>query len=126
MIWRCILITVFTLAENSLCTRIIDGYKELDDEIRLLQESDLFESMEPVGRQVISGIGILNDANNTEADLIIYSATLAATALIGVPVLLAAIAPPPLTMFPPQGLPQPGSVTEGGGILPSSEFIVRK
>ena len=37
---------------------------------------------------------------------------------------LAVLAPPPLPLFPPQGVAQPGSVTSGGGALPSSVFAV--
>ena len=38
---------------------------------------------------------------------------------------LAAISPPPLNMFPPQGAPQPGAVTAGGGVTPSVALQVR-
>ena len=40
---------------------------------------------------------------------------------------LAAFTPPPLSMFPPQGLPQPGSIgggAGGGGALPSAALSV--
>ena len=36
-----------------------------------------------------------------------------------------AISPPPLPLFPPQGLPQPGSLSGGGGALPSIAIGVR-
>ena len=36
----------------------------------------------------------------------------------------AAISPPPLNMFPPQGAPQPGMVTSGGGVTPSTALQV--
>lgn len=42
---------------------------------------------------------------------------------------MAAIAPPPLAMFPPQGLPQPGGsgqVGGGGGALPAAVALVSK
>ena len=46
---------------------------------------------------------------------------------------LVALTPPPLPMFPPQGLPQPGGIGApgaapgggGGGILPASALSVR-
>ena len=45
-----------------------------------------------------------------------------AAAIIGLPIAVAALAPPPLPMFPPQGVPQPGlsGGSGGGGALPSS------
>ena len=43
---------------------------------------------------------------------------------IGAPVVLAALAPPPLPMFPPQGVPQPGFVARSGGALPATVFVV--
>ena len=39
---------------------------------------------------------------------------------------LAAAAPPPLPLFPPQGLPQPGVISGGGGAIPASALTVRK
>ena len=39
---------------------------------------------------------------------------------------VAAISPPPLNMFPPQGAPQPGSVAAGGGVTPVVALAVRK
>ena len=38
---------------------------------------------------------------------------------------VAAISPPPLNMFPPQGAPQPGSVSSGGGVTPTTALQVR-
>ena len=38
---------------------------------------------------------------------------------------LAAISPPPLNIFPPQGAPQPGAVTSGGGVTPATALQVR-
>ena len=38
---------------------------------------------------------------------------------------VAALSPPPLNMFPPQGAPQPGAVTSGGGVTPSVALQVR-
>ena len=40
--------------------------------------------------------------------------------------ILFAISPPPLPLFPPQGLPQPGVLSGGGGALPSVVTGVRK
>ena len=51
-------------------------------------------------------------------------AAVAATVIVA-PIVLAALAPPPLPMFPPQGVPQPGAVSGGGGTLPTSVLVVR-
>ena len=49
----------------------------------------------------------------------------AAAAAAGATVLAAAAAaPPPLPMMAPQGLPQPGSVAAGGGVLPATALAV--
>ena len=49
----------------------------------------------------------------------------AALAAAGATVLAAAAAaPPPLPMMVPQGLPQPGSVSAGGGVLPATALAV--
>ena len=41
-------------------------------------------------------------------------------------VALAALAPPPLVMFPPLGVPQPGALSGGGGALPAAALSVSK
>ena len=38
---------------------------------------------------------------------------------------VAAVSPPPVNMFPPQGAPQPGAVSAGGGITPVVALAVR-
>ena len=49
----------------------------------------------------------------------------AAAAAAGATVLAAAAAaPPPLPMMVPQGLPQPGAVSAGGGVLPATALAV--
>ena len=37
----------------------------------------------------------------------------------------AAVAPPPINLFPPQGAPQPGFVSAGGGITPAVALTVK-
>ena len=37
----------------------------------------------------------------------------------------AVVAPPPINMFPPQGAPQPGAVSAGGGITPAVALTVK-
>ena len=51
---------------------------------------------------------------------------IAAATVISAPIALAALAPPPLPMFPPQGIIQPGNVVGGGGGIPASVLTVRK
>ena len=65
-----------------------------------------------------------NGTDNTTVE--ISPVVVAAAAVIGVPIALAAIAPPPLPMFPPQGVPQPGAASGGGGALPATVLAVRK
>ena len=61
------------------------------------------------------------------------TAAAVAAAAVSAPIALAAVSPPPLPMFPPQGLPQPtvngaptGGGAGGGGTLPSSAITVRQ
>ena len=65
----------------------------------------------------------------TESPIILPEVADAATvaaAAIGAPLTLAALAPPPLPMFLPQGIPQPGAVLNGAGALPGTVFVVKK
>ena len=45
--------------------------------------------------------------------------------IIGGVIAVAAVAPPQLEMFPPQGVPPPGAVSGGGGVLPATNLAVR-
>ena len=59
----------------------------------------------------------------SESEDAIFSSEMAiAASIVGLPIAVAAIAPPPLPMFPPQGVPQPsvGGGSGGGGAIPSS------
>ena len=40
-----------------------------------------------------------------------------------IPPTVAALAPPTLPMFPPQGVVQPGAIAQGGGALPASVAV---
>ena len=88
------------------------------------EESELFEELEDI---VLARDGRNGTANNTENSLIQGIGTVVGTvgAVGGATVLAAAAAaPPPLPMMAPQGLPQPGSVSAGGGVLPATAFAV--
>ena len=74
----------------------------------------------PIAREVFSTVF----RNSTTAAAV-------AAAAVTAPVALAAITPPPLQLFPPQGLPQPTATgappaggVGGGGALPSSAITV--
>ena len=59
-------------------------------------------------------------------NLLDFTPALEQTAQAAAPIAaIAAISPPPLNMFPPQGAPQPGTVTSGGGVTPSAALQVR-
>ena len=65
-----------------------------------------------------------NGTNSTDSEPFVDPVVAAAAVFIGVPIALLAAAPSPLPMFPPEGLPQPGTETEGAGVLPSSSLTV--
>ena len=64
-------------------------------------------------------------APTTEAEEELMAEQAAAVAAGASVLAAAAAAPPPLPMMAPQGLPQPGSVSAGGGVLPATAFAVR-
>ena len=47
-----------------------------------------------------------------------------ASAYASISAAAAAIAPPPVNLFPPQGAPLPGAVSAGGGITPAIALSV--
>ena len=63
-------------------------------------------------------------APTTEAEEELMAEQAAAVAAGASVLAAAAAAPPPLPMMAPQGLPQPGSVSAGGGVLPATAFAV--
>ena len=67
-----------------------------------------------------------HQAATTEAPVIPPVITQILTETPAAPVAaVATISPPPLNMFPPQGAPQPGAVSGGGGVTPAQGFSVR-
>ena len=67
-----------------------------------------------------------HQAATTEAPVIPPVITQIITETPAAPVAaVATISPPPLNMFPPQGAPQPGAVSGGGGVTPAQGFSVR-
>ena len=84
--------------------------------------------LDPLG-SLLASIPIVGEIFST----VFRNSTAAAVVAATAPIALAAVSPPPLAMFPPQGLPQPtasgapvGGGGGGGGILPSSAVTVRK
>ena len=45
--------------------------------------------------------------------------------IVAAPPVLAALSPPTIPMFPPQGVTQPGAIGQGGGSLPVNAVMVR-
>ena len=103
------LFLIIVIGVNIVLCMTID---ENDDGIGFLSDYDLLEFMD-LESEFRSGI---KGRNNSNEDQIINPSIVTLATLVGVPVLLTALAPPPLPMFPPQGAIQPGSVTEGGGL----------
>ena len=119
MLWQFILLTLLECAEITLCS---NSDNELKDE--LISESELFELMEDQFEWRSA-----NGTNSTETSSVLDLLTdpaVATVALVGAPAILAAIVPQPPPMFPPQGAPQPGSVTAGGGVALATSLIVIK
>ena len=103
------LFLIIVIGVNIVLCMTID---ENDDGIGFLSDYDLLEFMD-LESEFRSGI---NGRNNSNEDPIINPSIVTVATLLGVPILLTALAPPPLPMFPPQGAIQPGSVREGGGL----------
>ena len=121
MAWIVLLLTiniqlVCLNSTNDLKKTIQEESEYFEDLRNLLDESDLTELMEPQWRAA-------NETNSYDTEIEPLLAI--AAALIGAPIVLAALAPPPLPMFPPQGVPQPGQVEAGGGAVPTPGSIVR-
>ena len=121
MAWIVLLLTlniqlVYLNSTNDLKKTIQEESEYFEDLKNILDESDLTELMEPQWRAA-------NETNSYDTEIEPLLAI--AAALIGAPIVLAALAPPPLPMFPPQGVPQPGQEEAGGGSLPTPGFIVR-
>ena len=112
-------VSILIFSKISSCSKLFDNVGKQDDIINYIPEYEsleLFEEFEAESRsQNISSIVTENSR--------ISPTTFTVAAIIGVPLVLTALAPPTLPFFPPQGAIQPGSVTEGGGVLPTSAVL---
>jgi len=107
---------VLALSLQSMCI-----YSTNNEMERIQEESEFFEVIQVIGGYSGAQWRVGNETNSN--DSIIDPVVVAAAALIGAPIALAALAPPPLPRFPPQGVPQPGATATGGGALPTTALI---
>ena len=114
-----ILNTLLECSQITLCNDLSGGLKEFDNSI---EEFEFLELMEDQS-QWRSANGTNSTSPFSVSDFLTDPAV-ATLGLVGAPAILAAVSPPPISMFPPQGAPQPGSVAGGGGVPPAISLIV--
>lgn len=112
-------VTILIHSKTFSCSDLFDNLLEQDDTINFIPEYELLEISKKFGAESRAQNTSNNAIEGSGFSPIIFTAA----AIIGVPLVLTALAPPTLPMFPPQGAIQPGSVTEGGGVLPTSAFL---
>ena len=118
MFYLFLLVTFLIHSKTSSCSNVFDYLDKDDDITKFSPEYELLALFEEFGAESRAQ-NISNFIDKTGISPIISTAA----AIIGVPLVLTVLAPPALPMFPPQGAIQPGSVTEGGGVLPTSAFL---
>ena len=128
------MIRVFVLITVLLQRAIV--YSNSDAEKRDVEATESLPSSEELKEQLIEDLlgfeesppyerwRTNNGTNSTDSEPLVDPVVAAAAVFVGVPIALVAAAPPPLPMFPPQGLPQPGTETGGAGSLPSTALTV--
>ena len=124
MLSKKLLLTFLINTQNVFCHAYESDLKEIDRDSNLIDESELFELMEPINPQFRQSNSTSTESNATEPDAIPFVAAI--TGLVVAPIILAAIAPPALPTFSSQGAPQPGTIIEGGGVLPVPAISVIK
>lgn len=118
-----LILTILVRVKNIICSN--SGLNEIDEvKEEWVQESEFFELMEPINGQWRTDNGTNSSNLITDSDPTVDPLVVAIAAFVGAPVFLAAVVPPQLPTFPPQGAP--GLVTGGGGVLPAALIIVIK
>lgn len=64
-------------------------------------------------------------SDSTGASILDVIMDVVPVAIVAAPPVLAALSPPTIPMFPPQGAVQPGAIAQGGGELPVNAVLVR-
>ena len=119
MFYLLLLVTCLIHSNTSSCSNVLDYLNKDDDISNFIPEYELLELFEEFEAESRSQNILNNVTTYSGISPIIFTAA----AIIGVPLVLTSLAPPTLPMFPPQGAIQPGSVTEGGGVLPTSAIL---
>ena len=86
-------------------------------------KSQLFERLEEDVFQWRSDNGTTDNTEATIQNTLILTEAIA-KGVVGAAIAIALLPPLILPIYPPQGVPQPGNIPSGGGLLPTTALIV--
>ena len=109
-----LVVTFFT--ETCVCSN-----QDLREMIK--DKSQLFERLEEDVFQWRSDNGTTDNTEATIQNTLILTEAIA-KGVVGAAISIALLPPLILPIYPPQGVPQPGNIPSGGGLLPTTAILV--
>ena len=86
-------------------------------------KSEIFETLEEDVFEWRSDNGTTDNTEATIQNTLILTEAIA-KGVVGAAIAIALLPPLTLPVYPPQGVPQPGNIPSGGGLLPTTPLLV--
>ena len=111
----------FVLAVTFFTQACVCSNQDLREIIK--DKAELFEILEEDVFQWRSDNGTTYNTEATIQNTLILSGAIA-KGVVGAAIAIALLPPLILPIYPPQGVPQPGNIPSGGGLLPTTAILV--
>ena len=111
----------FVLVVTFLTKTCVCSNQDLREIIK--DKAELFEILEEDVFQWRSDNGTTDNTEATIQNTLILTEAIA-KGVVGAAITIALLPPLILPIYPPQGVPQPGNIPSGGGLLPTTALLV--
>ena len=115
-IWYAFVLVVTVFTETCVCSN--QDLKEI-----IKDNAEIFETFEEDFFEWRSDNGTTDNTDATIQNTLIVSGAIA-KGVVGAAITIALLPPLILPIYPPQGVPQPGNIPSGGGLLPTTALLV--
>ena len=115
MLYAFVLVVTF-LTETCVCSN-----QDLREIIK--DKAEVFETLDEDVFEWRSDNGTTDNTDATVQNTLILTEAIA-KGVVGAAIAIALLPPLILPIYPPQGVPQPGNIPSGGGLLPTTALLV--
>ena len=115
-IWYAFVLVVTVFTETCVCSN--QDLKEI-----IKDKAEIFETFQEDFFEWRSDNGTTDNTDATIQNALIVSGAIA-KGVVGAAITIALLPPLILPIYPPQGVPQPGNIPSGGGLLPTTALLV--